>query len=149
MGMALKISGKLNDICHAQLSAITGVTAYKGKLRMQDNTDFEEQVRGQAKETQCYAVTWVTQEIRRPIESTTGTVELSILLFFRLDQFTTTDCNSMYDLVDTIGESLTPDAVWGSLGCKMNRIQINRVENGLQDNIAEWKMTVTLDVPFC
>ena len=149
MGVALKISGKLNETCHAALSTVTGVTAYKGRLRMQDSSDFEEQVRALVKETQCYAFTWVSQRVVRPIESGTGLIELTVLLFFRLEQFETSDCNAFYDKVDEIAEVLTPDAVWSSLATKMNRMVVQRVENALQDNIAQVRITVTLDVPFC
>ena len=149
MSAATKIGGKLNDICYAQLTAISGVMAYQGRLRMLDTTDFEESVRGLTEQTQCYAITWLTQELRRPVQSGTGTVELTILLFFKLNKDTSSDVNSMYDMVDRIGEALTPDTVWGSLGAKMNRITINRVENALQDSIAEWRVLVNLDAPFC
>ena len=149
MPAATKIAGKLNETCHAAMAAITGVTAYKGRLRMQDSTDFEEQVRALTKESQCYAVTWVSQEVRRPIQSGTGICELTVLLFFRLEQFETSDCNLMYDKVDEIAEALTPDTVWSSLSTKLDRMVINRVENALQDNIAEWRITISLDVPYC
>jgi hypothetical protein len=149
MPTATKIAGKCNEICHAALSTVTGVTAYKGRLRMLDATDFEEQVRALNKENQCFAITWVYEENRKPIQSGTGTLELNILLFFRLDQFTTSDCNLNYDKVDEIGEALTPDTVWSSVGAKMQRINIRRVENGLQDNVMQWKITVLLDAPYC
>jgi len=149
MPAATKIAGKLNETCHAALGTVTGVTAYKGRLRMQDTTDFEEQVRALTKESQCYAVTWVSERVVRPIESGTGTIELTILLFFRLDQTVTSDCNLFYDKVDEICESLTPDSVWSSLSSKLNRLVAQRVENQLQDNIAQVRITITLDVPWC
>lgn len=149
MAAATKICGKLNELCYASIAAVPGVSAYLGRVRMLDSTNFEGQVRAQNTETQCYAITWVSQSVRVPIQSGEGSVELTVLLFFKFDKDESSDSNSMYDKVDQIGEALTPDGVWSSLGAKLNRITVNRVENRLQDDIAEWRMTISLDVPFC
>jgi len=142
---ATRLLGKLNDACAATLDTITGLTVHQGRVRMADGTDFESTIRSLTVESQAIAVTWVSNVDKRPLDN--GICELSVLLFFRLLKDTSSDCNKMYDLLDEVVSTLAKDTVWNALGAKALGVASNREEDGLQDDVVEWKVVVTLSIP--
>jgi hypothetical protein len=137
--------GKLNDAAYGALITITGVTAYQGRVRLPDTTDFESNIRALEPEGECIAIDWVTATNKAPVEM--GTAELTVLLFFNFPKDDTTDCNTMYDLVDEIVTALAKDSVWEPVSSRALGITTLRVEDGLQDDVAEWRITVNLQIP--
>lgn len=142
---ASRLAGKLNDACKLALDGVTGVTAYQGRLRMTDATDFESTIRALEIQEECIAVTWVSLLEKKTLA--TGTCELSVLLFFRLLKDASSDCNKMYDLVDVVVTTLAGEDPWKDLGCTIDRVTALRSEDGLQDDVVEYKVTVELAIP--
>lgn len=145
MPVATKLMGKLNDASFAALTGTTNVTPYQGRVRIPDTTDFESSVRGLDPESECIAVTWVGSMNKRPLEN--GTAEVIVLLFFNLPKDSSSDCNKMYDLVDDVVKALCIDATWEDIGVKATDCVALRVEDGLQDDLVEWRVIVSLSIP--
>jgi hypothetical protein len=141
---------RLLDRIGVVAAAITALTdrVYQGKKRFSEAENLEENIRALTAETQGYFGFWMGPR-REGKVTERGTVTVLGLLVLNLPKDSTSDCNSAYEVAETLLRALKLQSNFSSQGAAFKEGSYQIVDDSLEDGIAEFDFEVTYEIGSC
>lgn len=139
------------DAMATAVGAVSGMTArvYQGRKVFEDNENFENVIRALTAETQGALGLWLDGCTARG-QTSPGEMNVVGLAGIRLPKDTSSDCNSLYELLRAIQRVLSLEATYQSIGSKP--LEVTFAESEGPDDMAEcdgiswWDFTMRYDI---
>jgi hypothetical protein len=135
MGAGTTAVTKTLDQCRQSLSAISGITVYQGKKRFSESDNLEETVRASTPEATGWISIWLEEYVGNNQTNMTQLTVGGLLVSF-LPKDTTTDVNTLYDLVMACVTSLQREANFSM--ARPSGVTVQRSIDELEDGVVEY-----------
>jgi len=146
---ATLMPGKVLDYAGTLMNAVPGVQCWTGKRRFSEAEDVEEQVRLLTPESQCKMWLWVSER-RGSLPWNPQGVTIAGKVLVRLPRNTSSACDAMYDLLETIVGELENATKWSVVPALPKGGKWSQPDEGLEDDVAEFDISADFDVgPTC
>lgn len=148
MGVGTTNPTKVYDAAGTAAATVANVEVRKGRYRLDELVSEENEVRAFPKETRARLILVIGE---RTTGGLTGqaTVAIDGLVEYHLGKDDSSDCNSIYDLVDNIFKAISNESTFNAVGASVVSGRWAPVDDDIEDGVAHFELSVTYSIGPC